>query len=385
MTVIINARIYTGEQTIEDGFIRFDRTIEAIGTMSEFEEIAGEETNDAHHQSLIPGMIDVHIHGGYDVDVMDGDAERLHHFSRQMLQEGVTSFLATTITQDWADITRALETVRTVVEEEDTTIVGVHLEGPFINPDYAGAQPREYIVEPDVVQLLKWQEVSGNTIKIVTYAPERPGARAFEEAVGLTGAIPSAGHTDATYTQNQAGHVTHGTHLYNQMRALHHREPGTVGYCHLTPEVYSEIIPDGIHSAPEMVDFAYRIKGADRLIVITDAMRAKGLAEGEYELGGQSVFVRDGAARLENGSLAGSILTMDAALRNIIAYTGCTLEEAVRMTSVNAAKELQLTQKGSLSIGKDADIVLLDEGLHIQETIHRGTRYRITNGKESTS
>ncbi|WP_410502471.1 N-acetylglucosamine-6-phosphate deacetylase [Exiguobacterium acetylicum] len=385
MTVIINARIYTGEQTIEDGFIRFERTIEAIGPMSVFEEMAGEETIDAHHQSLIPGMIDVHIHGGYDVDVMDGDAKSLRHFSQQMLQEGVTSFLATTITQDWENITQALETVREVVAQDDTTIVGVHLEGPFINPDYAGAQPHEHIVEPDVEQFLKWQQASGNTIKLVTYAPERPGARAFEEAVRLTGAIPSAGHTDATYAQNQAGHVTHGTHLYNQMRALHHREPGTVGYCLLTPDVYAEIIPDGIHSAPEMVDFAYRMKGADQLIVITDAMRAKGLADGEYELGGQAVFVRDGAARLENGSLAGSVLTMDAALRNIIAYTGCSLEEAVRMTSVNAAKELQLNQKGSLAVGKDADIVLLDEALQIQETIHRGTRHQITNGKESTS
>lgn len=385
MTVIINARIYTGEKTIEDGFIRFGKTIEAIDYMSAFEAIAGEETIDANHQPVIPGMIDVHIHGGYDVDVMDGDADSLRHLSRQMLQEGVTSFLATTITQEWNNITRALETVRTVIEQEETTIVGVHLEGPFINPDYAGAQPHEYIVEPDVEQFLKWQEAAGNTIKLVTYAPERPGARAFEEAVRLTGAVPSAGHTDATYTQNQAGRVLHGTHLYNQMRALHHREPGTVGYCLLTPEVHTEIIPDGIHSAPEMVDFAYRMKGAQRLIVITDAMRAKGLADGEYELGGQAVFVQDGAARLANGSLAGSVLTMDAALRNIIAYTGCTLEDAVRMTSVNAANELQLTQKGSLAIGKDADIVLLDEALQVQETIHRGTRHRITNGKESTS
>ncbi|MCY1692271.1 N-acetylglucosamine-6-phosphate deacetylase [Exiguobacterium sp. SL14] len=385
MTVIINARIYTGEQTIEDGFIRFERTIEAIGPMSVFEEMAGEETIDAHHQSLIPGMIDVHIHGGYDVDVMDGDAKSLRHFSQQMLQEGVTSFLATTITQDWENITQALETVREVVAQDDTTIVGVHLEGPFINPDYAGAQPHEHIVEPDVEQFLKWRQASGNTIKLVTYAPEASGST----CVRGSSAIDRCDSVSRTYGRDvrtkSSLHVTHGTHLYNQMRALHHREPGTVGYCLLTPDVYAEIIPDGIHSAPKMVDFAYRMKGADRLIVITDAMRAKGLADGEYELGGQAVFVRDGARRLENGSLAGSVLTMDAALRNIIAYTGCSLEEAVRMTSVNAAKELQLNQKGSLAVGKDADIVLLDEALQIKETIHRGTRHRITNGKGSTS
>ena len=163
------------------------------------------------------------------------------------------------------------------------------------------------------------------------------------------------------------------------MRALHHREPGTVGYCLLNRELRAEIIPDGIHSAKEMVDFAYRMKGAKRLTVITDAMRAKGLADGQYELGGQAVNVKDGAARLASGNLAGSVLTMDQALRNIIDFTGCSLEDAVQMTSVNQAEEFGLTKKGLLEIGKDADFVVLDDALAVEQTIHRGTVHTFTN------
>ncbi|MCT4779532.1 MULTISPECIES: N-acetylglucosamine-6-phosphate deacetylase [Exiguobacterium] len=380
MTSIIHAEIYTGQGVIPNGFIRFDRVIEAIGDMTDYTP-ADETVIDLGGKRLIPGMIDIHIHGGYDVDTMDADPEALIRLSEAMLAEGVTSFFATTITQDWNQISRALEVARDVIASRQTTIEGIHLEGPFINPDYAGAQPLEYIVEPDVEQFLKWQEVSGNQIKLVTYAPERPGARAFEAAVRATGAVPSAGHTDATFDQNHLGQVTHGTHLYNQMRALHHREPGTVGYCLLERSVYAEIIPDGIHSSKEMVEFAYRMKGPERLTVITDAMRAKGLSDGEYELGGQTVYVKDSAARLASGHLAGSVLTMDQALRNIITFTGCSLEQAVQMTSVNQAEEFGLTQKGRLERGKDADFVVLNANLEVEQTIHRGTIHQFKGRK----
>lgn len=371
MTSIIHAEIYTGQTVIQSGFIRFGQTIQEIGAMTDY-TAQDEEVIDLKGKRIIPGMIDVHIHGGYDVDTMDGDREALVRLSEAMLAEGVTSFFATTITQDWEQITCALQAARDVIETRQTTIEGIHLEGPFINPDYAGAQPLAFIVEPDVEQFLKWQQASGNHIKLVTYAPERSGARAFETAVRETGAVPSAGHTDATFEENRTGNVTHGTHLYNQMRALHHREPGTVGYCLLERTVFAEIIPDGIHSSKEMVEFAYRMKGPERLTIITDAMRAKGLSDGAYELGGQAVEVKEGAARLMNGSLAGSVLTMDQALRNIIAFTGCSLEQAVQMTSVNQAEEFGLTQKGRLEQGKDADFVVLDTDLNVEQTIHRG-------------
>lgn len=371
MTSIIHAEIYTGQTVIQSGFIRFGQTIQEIGAMTDY-TAQDEEVIDLEGKRIIPGMIDVHIHGGYDVDTMDGDREALVRLSEAMLAEGVTSFFATTITQDWEQITCALQAARDVIETRQTTIEGIHLEGPFINPDYAGAQPLAFIVEPDVEQFLKWQQASGNHIKLVTYAPERSGARAFETAVRETGAVPSAGHTDATFEENRTGNVTHGTHLYNQMRALHHREPGTVGYCLLERTVFAEIIPDGIHSSKEMVEFAYRMKGPERLTIITDAMRAKGLSDGAYELGGQAVEVKEGAARLMNGSLAGSVLTMDQALRNIIAFTGCSLEQAVQMTSVNQAEEFGLTQKGRLEQGKDADFVVLDTDLNVEQTIHRG-------------
>ncbi|TCI20691.1 N-acetylglucosamine-6-phosphate deacetylase [Exiguobacterium sp. SL-10] len=377
--VIINAHIVSGDNTWERGYIRFDgTTIVSVGAMEDYQ--AGTDSElDVRGALVTPGMIDVHIHGGYDVDTMDADVDRLRHLSHSMFAEGVTSYFATTITQSPAAITKALQSARTVIEAGDTSLVGIHLEGPFVNVDNAGAQPAEYIIDPDAEQFRTWQQEAGGHIRLVTYAPERPGARELERVMRETGAIGSTGHTNATFAENKEANVKHATHLYNQMRGLHHREPGTVGYCLLERDVMVEIIPDGIHSRHEMVDFAYRMKGADGLVVITDAMRAKGLPDGRYELGGQPVIVADGAARLEAGNLAGSVLTMDAAFRNVVTFTGCTLPEAVKMTSTNQAREFGLTKKGSIAAGFDADLVIWDDTLSVTTTIHQG---RVAYSKE---
>lgn len=371
MGTLVNAHIVTAERTIERGFVEWEGT--TIVDMGEMREGRfSEPVMDVDGALVTPGMIDVHIHGGYDVDTMDADEAGLRRLSQAMLAEGVTSFFATTITQAPDAIEQALVTTRRVIESDETTIVGIHLEGPFVNQEMAGAQPAAYIIDPDASQFERWQALAGNQIRLVTYAPERPGARDLEEAMRRTGAIGSAGHTNATYEENKQGSVKHGTHLYNQMRGIHHREPGTVGYCLLEQDVMVEIIPDGVHSRPEMVRFAYRMTGADRLVVITDAMRAKGLPNGRYELGGQPVIVEGGAARLEAGNLAGSVLTMDAAFRNVQSFTGCSIQEAVRMTATNAAREFGLTTKGDIQIGFDADLVVWDNTQHVAQTVHRG-------------
>ncbi|MBO0601361.1 N-acetylglucosamine-6-phosphate deacetylase [Sporosarcina sp. E16_3] len=325
---------------------------------------------------VVPGFIDVHIHGSSGFDVMDATPEALNGLASALPREGTTSFLATTMTQSDEAIAGALHNASSFnADERQAEMVGVHLEGPFISSIRAGAQPIEHIKTPSFDIFEQWQELSGNRIKIVTIAPEVENGLVFIEELTASGVIASLGHTDATSDVVRSAvevGATHVTHLYNQMSPFHHREPGVVGAAFLEDSMTVEIIVDCIHSHPKSVELAYRQKGPNRIILITDAMRAKGLPPGTYDLGGQDVEVTNKDARLPDGTLAGSILTMENAAKNMKSITNCTLAELVAMTSTNAADQLGLSNKGRIEPGKDADLTIIDGDWNVQMTICRG-------------
>ncbi|MFC0187767.1 N-acetylglucosamine-6-phosphate deacetylase [Fictibacillus aquaticus] len=330
---------------------------------------------------LMPGMIDLHIHGAAGADVMDGTEEALQKMCAALPAEGTTSFLATTMTEKTERIEAALQNTAQYMEKQQAgyaEILGIHLEGPFISPKRAGAQPKEYIVPPNVEQFKQWNEIAEKKIKLVTLAPEEPGGYELASFLKDNRIIASIGHSDAVYEDVmksvEAG-VTHATHLYNGMRGMHHRDPGTAGGVMLRDEITAEIIADGIHSDGEMVKLAYKLKGSDKLVLITDAMRAKCLGEGMYTLGGQDVTVRDGTAVLKDGTLAGSVLKMNDAVKNMRQFTSCSIEEIVKMTSENPAKELGIySSKGSLEAGKDADLVMMSKEGEVLAAFCRGKK-----------
>ncbi|UTR07778.1 N-acetylglucosamine-6-phosphate deacetylase [Alkalihalobacillus sp. LMS6] len=321
-------------------------------------------------QQLIPGFIDIHIHGGYGVDVMDHSDKGLHHLKTSLPKEGTTSFLATTITQSTESIEQVITQVANYSNYNGSEILGLHIEGPFINEVRKGAQPATYILDPSVNQMERWNRLSKGTIKQVTYAPERPNGLALTDYLSKHNITPSIGHSDATFAEIEAAlekGLSQATHLFNGMRPLHHREPGVVGTALLMDGIDVELIADGIHIHPQMVQFAWKVKGTNSCLLITDSMRAKGLAEGTYDLGGQDVEVKDGQATLADGSLAGSILPMNDAIVNMMRFSGCTFAEAVQMATYNPAKKLNvLNRKGSIEVGKDADFVIWEDGKVIQ-------------------
>lgn len=369
--IIINAEIYTGEEVIDAGFIRFNTEILAVGPMSAYEAAADEEVIDAKGQRIMPGFIDIHSHGGYGIDNMDADPALIDQMTTQMLQEGITSYFATTMTQSDENIEHALTAIKEAMAR-NPMIQGIHLEGPFVSPAYKGAQPEQFMRPADAQTMKKWNDLSGGNIRLVTYAPETGDVSEFEKYCQANNIVLSVGHSGATYDQLNGSAVTHVTHLFNGQLGLHHREIGVAGFGLLNDGIYAEMIVDGFHISPAMVNLAFKTRGADNIALITDAMRAKGAAEGESELGGQKVIVKDKQARLESGSLAGSVLTFDDAFRNIIAFTGCSIADAVKMSAVNQAKEFGLEQKGLLKVGKDADIVVMDEELQVKQTILGG-------------
>ncbi|MEK4229413.1 N-acetylglucosamine-6-phosphate deacetylase [Solibacillus sp. FSL H8-0538] len=324
----------------------------------------------------VPGFIDIHIHGANGHDVMDSTQEALHGMAKVLPQEGTTSFLATTMTHSPNAIGEALKAVAKFEQEiGEASLLGVHLEGPFVSPKRAGAQPIEHIQLPSIQLMEAWQHQSGNKILVTTIAPEQEGGLEFTKHFSKQGVIISLGHTDATYEQMnvaiKAG-AKQVTHLYNQMSPLHHRDVHAIGAALIEDALTTELIVDRIHSSEQAVQLAYRCKGASRIILITDAIRAKGLLAGDYELVGQKVIVKDNAARLETGVLAGSIVTMEQAAKNMRTITNCSEQELIQMTSYNAAKQLNFASKGVLAQGYDADMTIVNEAWDVVMTICGG-------------
>ncbi|MFB1081881.1 N-acetylglucosamine-6-phosphate deacetylase [Jeotgalibacillus sp. JSM ZJ347] len=329
-----------------------------------------------HH--LLPGFIDPHIHGAGGADVMDATPEALQTMARTLVKEGVTSYLATTMTQTGETVLNVLRNTAEYMKNPSAgaELLGVHLEGPFLSPEKAGAQNPGLMLDPEIELFNQFQEAARGNIKVVTAAPERTNGLTFIKEIAKRGVTVSIGHSNATYDEFKeaikAG-ASQVTHLYNQMSPFHHRDPGVTGGALLKKELKAEIIADFVHSHPEAVRLAWREKGADGLILITDAMRAKGLSDGVYDLGGQQVTVQGAEARLDDGTLAGSVLTMEQAVKHMMSLTDMTMEDLEKITSANAARQLGIWErKGSIEPGKDADFVVLDELYNVVMTICRG-------------
>ncbi|MBT2678922.1 N-acetylglucosamine-6-phosphate deacetylase [Bacillus sp. ISL-35] len=379
--LLVNARILTEETLIQRGYLYIkDGKISDIGPVSSLPQHHADLVDLPEDSTIVPGFIDVHIHGAGGADTMDATIEALSTMASILPAEGTTSFLATTITQEQSSIIKALENAAEYMGGHNhpgkAEMLGIHLEGPFINETRKGAQPEEFIIKPDIGLFANMQQASGNNIRLVTLAPEQENGIEFIAYLVQNGVIASVGHSDATYTQMfeavKAG-VSHVTHLFNGMRGMHHRDPGVAGAALLLDELKIELIADGIHVVPEMLDLAIRTKGKDGVILITDSMRAKCLKNGIYDLGGQAVKVADGKALLADGTLAGSILKMKDSLKNMMEFTGISLEDAVKLASENPARQLKVfDRKGSIAAGKDADLVVLDSSHEVSMTICRG-------------
>lgn len=380
LTVIRKSMKYiTGGKIITPGGIAggcalvYDRQI--IDIIDSASVPRGAEVISAEGRFVSPGFIDIHVHGYMGEDVSDGKADGLRIIARGILQNGVTSFLPTTMTVSEEEINAAFDAVRSVKEEsltwEGAEILGVHAEGPFINPAKKGAQAAENIKKPDASFVLK----NADIIKTLTLAPEMDtGHVCIKELAAKTDILLSMGHTDATFEEAVsavADGIGHATHLFNAMSPLAHRNPGVVGAVFAT-DVSCEIIADTFHIHPGLFSIVSHLK-KDKLILVTDCTRAGGMPDGEYTLGGQPIFLKGIECRLTDGTIAGSVLRLNRAVANILKHTSLTVSEAVEMVTVNAARVIHSEDRiGSLEPGKDADIVIFDDDINIYKTIKGG-------------
>lgn len=366
------AAVYVAGAGVTRADITFDEIIREIGTApTDAGTVALPEG-----AVVLPGFIDPHIHGAGGADAMDGTAAALATISETVAREGTTSFLATTMTESGEAILRALTAVRDCRETPGARLLGVHLEGPFISETYAGAQPREYIAAPDIDVFDRYQAASGGRIRIVTVAPEVPGADALIRHLAETGVVPSVGHSAAGVADVRraiACGARSVTHTYNAQSPFRHREIGVAGSALLYDELNCELIADGIHVSPEAIRLLVKNKPRGKMTLITDAMRAKGCPDGVSELGGQTVYVKNGEARLADGTLAGSVLRMNDAVRRMVQVIGLPFTDAVDMATKNTAALLGISDScGEIACGKRADFTVLDPDFGVLLTVVGG-------------
>ena len=335
------------------------------------------EVIDAEGLYLSPGFIDVHIHGAGGCDTMDGTVESINTIAKTIVQHGTTSFTPTTMTVAAEDIRKSMEVIKKLKEEgtEGANVLGAHLEGPFISPKAIGAQNPNFLLAPSVENYNKIVGDYSDAVVSITMAPEVEGAKELIKYLSDNGVTVSMGHTKATYDEAIEGikcGACHSTHLYNAMTPFTHREPGVVGATFDT-DITTETISDGIHISYPALRTAYKQKGTDKVLLVSDAMEACGMPDGQYSLGGQDVIVKNGAARLLDGTLAGSVLTLDKAVKNIYNNSNYPLNEVVRMATYNGAKHCHVEDhKGLIKEGYDADLILFNEDIEIQEVFVNG-------------
>lgn len=335
------------------------------------------ERLDARGLLIAPGFIDTHIHGGRQADTMDGTPEALREISRHLAEHGVTAWLPTTVACAPEALDRILTSIAQVQCEGSggAAVLGAHLESNFLAPRYKGAQPPEYLRPIGDPELLAVLEKHAQTIRLMTLAPELEGAEAFIPDLVARGVVVSVGHSDATYDQVLAAVAagsTRVTHLCNAQRGFHHREPGVLGAGLVCDRLYTEIIADLEHVHPAGLTIAYRCKGDKHLMLVSDAVRGSGLAPGRYELGGHPTLIDGKVARLEDGTIAGSVITLERAVRNMVEAAGVPVEAALRMASEAPAQSLGLTSKGRIAPGLDADLVLLTDTFEVRATLVSG-------------
>jgi N-acetylglucosamine-6-phosphate deacetylase len=332
---------------------------------------------DAKGLYVSPGFIDVHIHGAGGYDTMDGTSEAINAIANTIVKHGTTSFTPTTMTVSIDEIRKSLKVIKDLktTGNDGAHILGVHLEGPFVSPKAIGAQNPNHLLSPSITAYQDIIKDYEDIIVSITLAPEVDGAKELIKYISGSGVICSLGHTNATYEEMleaiKCG-ASHSTHLYNAMTPLNHRNPGAVGAV-FDSNITTETISDGIHISYPALRIAYNQKGTDNVLLISDAMMACCMPNGEYSLGGQKVIVVNDEARLENGALAGSVLTLDKAVRNVYKNSNIPLYEIVKMASFNGAKHCKVDDhKGQIKEGYDADLILFDDDINIKKVFVSG-------------
>ncbi|NFN44989.1 N-acetylglucosamine-6-phosphate deacetylase [Clostridium botulinum] len=371
--IIYLDKIEKGSIIIQDGKIK--KINPSNFTNNEINQII-----DAKGLYLSPGFIDAHIHGAGGCDTMDGTIDSINTIAKTIAKHGTTSFIPTTMTVSISDINKSMRVIKLLKEKgsEGAHVLGAHLEGPFINPNAIGAQNPDYILPPSISTYKSMVKDCEDSVISLTLAPELDGSKDLIKYLSDKGIICSLGHTKATYEETidaiKCG-ATHSTHLYNAMPSFTHRNPGIVGAI-FDSDIKTEIISDGIHISYPALRIAYKQKGTDNVLLITDAMMACCMPDGKYELGGQDVIVKNGAARVKSGSLAGSILTLDKAIKNIYKNSDLPLNEIVKMASYNPAKHCKIADhKGLIKEGYDADLILFDDNINIKKVFISGKEF----------
>jgi N-acetylglucosamine-6-phosphate deacetylase len=376
INIVLEDRVVTGSVLVMNGRIERIISQESLDNSELAESL---EDIDGLGGWLLPGFIDIHIHGGFSADFMDANRESYDTITRFHASQGTTGMLATTMTASKEAIEAVLQAAAAYRSSEMpfAALYGVHLEGPFISEMWPGAQNPAHIKKPQLEWLKKWNAEWPDLIRLLTLAPEKPGALETISWLAKQGIVAACGHTDAVYSDIVAAAdcgLSHAVHTYNAMRGLHHREPGTLGAVLTDDRIYAELIADGEHVHTAAIRLLLAAKTSDKIILITDAISAAGMPDGDYRLGGLAVVVKQGVARLRDGNaLAGSSLTMIGAFRFMLDHTSLSVPEVSRMASGNAAKQLGISDRtGSITVGKQADLVWTDAQFNVRQTWVQG-------------